>query len=187
MTSIGVIDKIGNLGEGFGINLFTDAQFKENVQFTNKAVYIGQKIFAEVRWSVTTIKKLVNFYVSSCTIKSGAEEVKIIKNNCYSEALCVVQLQPDKIVDATSKFSFVSFALDPTQMSGKLHLFHNCFIHKLKGRKIFEYAEMFIKKLNYRLIYVAHGNRTRNTRNRTFDDPSLIWYGLVIPLIFLLT
>ena len=55
---------------------------------------------------------MVNFYVNECTLHSEDDKtVKFIRNNCYASALGATQLQPEKFVGESSKFSFTAFII----------------------------------------------------------------------------
>lgn len=109
---------IGDFGKGFSLKLYTAQDQSTEIDATN--LFIGAVAYADVAWSVTSAQTLVNFYVDGCKVVSGASEVEIIKDNCFSSSLGVNQLQLTKIVADSSKFSFVSFTMgDPKAIEMK--------------------------------------------------------------------
>ena len=101
------VTQIGNLSKGFSVKLYTDSTFHTKANDNN--VFIGQEIYGEVKWSVTSAQANVKFFIDQCDIVSKNVRVSIIYDNCYSQSAGVVQLQSEKIVSSSSKFKFVSF------------------------------------------------------------------------------
>lgn len=114
--------KFGDLKKGFSLDLYTDKEQQTSSDSGN--IYIGAPVYAEMTWSVTTTQQLVNFYIDECHITDSCDDcdiidssysVNMIRDNCYAMALGVQPLgmtnAADKMVQASSKFSFISFTI----------------------------------------------------------------------------
>jgi len=114
-TATGTTSHIGDLTDGFDLELFVDDSFSTAADATN--LFIGQPAFVKLSWSVTSATSTINFLVDGCRVKDTTtdKEVAIIKNNCYANSLGVTQLSTDKKNDLEFKFSFISFTLGTSQ------------------------------------------------------------------------
>lgn len=115
-TASGESTNSGSLLAGFGLDLYMDAVQSEVAGADN--VFIGNTIYADMSWSVTSAQQAVKFYIDNCDLIDTGNEIAFINDNCYSSSLQVKQLQEDKVVGDSSKFSFVAFTVGTaTRMS----------------------------------------------------------------------
>lgn len=101
--------KTGNLKSGFSLDLYTDPAQTIPTGSTN--VYIGQPVYGDMTWSVTTAQTMINFYLDDCDLVDSGAVIKFVRDNCYSRTLGATQRQEAKIVSSTSKFSFIAFTV----------------------------------------------------------------------------
>ena len=87
--------------------------------FIGEQVLVGDKVWAEIQWSVKSAQQDINFYVKNCemTISEEAEEkitASFVRDNCYSEALGVKKIGAEWIVSDSSRFLFQALSSSAT-------------------------------------------------------------------------
>ena len=94
------------------------------ISLNTVVLYIGKPVFASVNWTVTDkLAELAKFFVNSCDLHSPDDgSLRLIDQNCYSEAFGLKQLQTDKVVSTTSNFRFTSFIVGQGSRSMKMVL-----------------------------------------------------------------
>ena len=80
------------------------------ISLNTVVLYIGKPVFASVNWTVTAnLAELVQFFVNSCDLHFPDDGfLRLIDQNCYSQAFGLKQLQTEKVVSTTSNFRFTS-------------------------------------------------------------------------------
>jgi len=108
-TATGETIQDGTLDDGFGLVMYTDATYETVTN--NENVFVGYPVYGKVDWSVTTAQAAVNFYIMSCNVQNADAEIAIVSDTCYSTTLGARQMQEDKLVGASSAFSFTAFTI----------------------------------------------------------------------------
>ena len=85
---------------------------------------LGQPVYASLKWTVSSISTLLNYYIDSCEVDFTTGQISIINKNCYLTALGARQLQQSKVVTKESQFQFTSFFVGGGASTIKMKL--NC-------------------------------------------------------------
>ena len=64
----------------------------------------------------TGLETQLKFYIDNCSIKQESVSVNVIEDNCYASGLTVKKISTDKIQPRSSRFSFVAFLTQDSQM-----------------------------------------------------------------------
>ena len=64
----------------------------------------------------TGLETQLKFYIDNCSIKQESVSVNVIEDNCYASGLSVKKISTDKIQPRSSRFSFVAFLTQDSQM-----------------------------------------------------------------------
>jgi len=118
-TATGETTESGALDAGFSLAMYTDAAQSIVADGTN--IFVGYPVYADVAWSIATLNNVVKYYINGCSVINTDTNaaVDLIKNTCYSSSLGARQLQADKVVQSSSKFTFIAFTIgagDASQM-----------------------------------------------------------------------
>jgi len=103
----------GSLGGAFQINFYEDDQFI--TALANQA-FLGQTVYTSVDFTQTGLETQLKFYIDNCSIKQESVSVNVIEDNCYASGLSVKKISTDKIQPRSSRFSFVAFLTQDSQM-----------------------------------------------------------------------
>ena len=87
------------------------------IEKAGDSVFIGERLWANIHWSVSSTQNEVNFLIENCAITLHGDEpveAKIVEDNCYSSALGVSKIGKDNwISKQDSGFSFPSLSSSP--------------------------------------------------------------------------
>ena len=98
----------GKLDPGFVLGLFNDREYTRGLDDWNKATYIGSKIYGQVNWLLSSLKR-VQFHIDRCEIDINGNKVNIIQQNCYLKIFGTRLESKSHLQTQTSNFSFNSF------------------------------------------------------------------------------
>ena len=73
----------GSLSPAFSIKLYESQDYDKPLK-SNESIYIGKTIYSEVNFKITSLKKILQFYVKDCDIEGmDWTETIWITNNYY--------------------------------------------------------------------------------------------------------
>ena len=110
-TATGQPTRSGQLDAGFSLTIYTDAA--QTIVADGSNIFVGYPVYADVAWNVATLNNVVKYFINGCTVTNVGSNaaVDLIKDTCYSSSLGARQLQAEKVVQSSSKFTFFAFMI----------------------------------------------------------------------------
>ena len=102
----------GEFSGGFDLTFYRDQAFTQEINISER-IFIGRPIYTKIKWSVSSLKDDIDFYVRDCDVTTMGSVIPIIKENCYSDILRAQLLNPDDhhVQSNESMFKFKTFAV----------------------------------------------------------------------------
>merc|ERR1712048_791933 len=105
----------GSFQDALSISYFTDFTYKTPSDKSSRL--LGEILYAEVSWAVSTLENKIHFYVKECQVLDMMLDepsgISIIKDSCFSRtagAGPIGDARQTKIVPRKSQFRYVSFS-----------------------------------------------------------------------------
>ena len=95
------------------MEIFKDRSFSKSAHDASEN-FIGEELFVRISWKNNGLEKF-RFVIDTCFVRINEMDIDFIRKTCYSETLGAKMLSPSKLHATVGKFSFLSFAPEPTK------------------------------------------------------------------------
>ena len=96
------------------MQIFKDENFTVSAHDVAEKNFIGEELFVKITWQNQTLENF-RFVIDTCFLKANDVEIDFIRETCFSKTLGAKLISPSKIHEKDGKFSFQSFASEPTK------------------------------------------------------------------------
>ena len=96
------------------MQIFKDENFTLSAHDVGETNFIGEELFVKITWEKQTLENF-RFVIDTCFLKANDVGIDFIRKTCFSKTIGAKLISPSKIHTKDGKFSFRSFASEPTK------------------------------------------------------------------------